>query len=150
MITDATSERFRQPVVKRLGFEDGWWLLSPHFLKLGMPLVLVDECLLPESASKHLEVFGARRPQTPFATSGVRAEWHGHGVLLRDVQRDGRMLAWHWFRAPTLPIPPTAARLLLLVVGDSSALQASWSALWTSRVGVAAISRGEATPACSD
>lgn len=135
-------ERFRQPVIKRLGFEEGWWLLSPRFLKLGLPLVLVDECLLPKSAAARLEVFGARRPAAPFPNAGLRTEWHGNGIQLYDAQQDSRTLASHWFRTPSLPTPDaTAASLVLLVVGDSYALRESWSALWTSRVGIGVTSQ---------
>lgn len=134
-------ERFRQPMIKRLGFEDGWWLLSPHFLKLGLPVVLVDECFLPEHALRHLEFFGTQKPEVPLPHSGMRVEWRGYGIQLYDTQRDSRALASNWYRTSTLPIPPATASVLLLLVGNSYALHESWSALWSSRVGVAAASQ---------
>lgn len=132
------SERYRQPTVKRLGMEDGWWFFCPHFLNLGVPLVFVDTCLVPEAGHRGLEVLGEREPDTPLLPAGLRIRSLGDGLSFYGTGRQPPLLASHWFRTLNLPQSLHSYPVIGVIVGDSYALQLTWSALWRCRIGTVA------------
>lgn len=134
-------ERFRQPTVKRLGLEEGWWFFCPHFLNLGLPLLFVDACLLPGAEDLGFESFGTRRPEIPLPSVDLRVELLGDGVSLYSSGRQSHFVAGHWFRKlRLLPLPAHDSSVGILV-GDSYALQLTWSTLWRCRIGATVMFR---------
>lgn len=131
-------ERFRQPTVKRLGLEDGWWFFCSHFLNLGFPLLFVDACLFPEADQLGLENLDTRRPDTPWPPVDLRVGLLGGGARLYGATSPPRLVTGHWFRQITFPELPSP-RIIGVAVGDSYALQLSMSAFWTCRVGTAVV-----------
>lgn len=138
MTAVTNDERFRQPAIKRLGLDDGWWFFCPHFLNLGLPLVFVDACLLPEAEQLDLENFGSRKPHTPLPEIDFGVGLLGGRVGLYNTATPPKLVTAHWFRKLTLPRALQATRVGL-IVGDSYALELTWSALWTCRVGTMTI-----------
>lgn len=127
------------PQLARLGFDDGWLVLGPHFLNLGLP-VLIDHRLIDSAETLGLEPFGTRDPRQPLRPARVRVGIAGGGVWLWSSQRSRRaLLAAHWFE----PIPGALLAQqslgVVFMTGDTYAVQLSWSALWTCRIGIAAL-----------
>lgn len=135
MTTATHHECFRQPTIKRLGLDDGWWFFGPHFLNLGLPLVFIDACLFPAAEELGLEHFGRRRPDSPLPSIDLGIGLLGDAVGLHVADQRQGFFAAHWFRQLRLP-SPTQTTSMAIVVGDSYALQLTWSALWTSHIGV--------------
>lgn len=130
-------ERFRQPTVKRLGLEDGWALFCPHFLNLGVPVLFVDACLIPEAEHLGFEPFGTRKPDAPLPMVDLHMTLLGNGVTLHNAHRHRDLMTSHWFRAITLPQALQSASHVGILVGESYALDLTWSALWTCCIGAA-------------
>ncbi len=138
--TAATARPFMpMPQVARLGFHDGWLLLNPCFLNLGLPVLLIDHRILEGADRLGLEPFGSRNPRQPLPAANVRAEINGGGISLWSTWNSQPvLLAAHWFHSSPAALPESQ-RLgrLILITGDSYAVQLSWSALWTCRIGIA-------------
>lgn len=133
-MTTTASMRIRQPQVRKLGLDDGWWFFCPHFLNFGFPVVFVDACFVPELTDLGLEELGSRRPGTPFPSIDIRVRLLGNSVSLY-LGEERQLVANHLFRAVTLPAVRSAPSELGIIVGDSYALQLSACALFNSFVG---------------
>lgn len=142
MTSGASYDSFLQPTVKRLGLDDGWWFFCTHFLNLGLPLVFIDSCLLPRAEDLGLEALGTRKPETPLPLVDLRITLLGNGVTLYNADASPPVVAAHWFRSLELPSARPASSVGI-IVGDSYALQLSWSALWRCRIGAAAHNQTE-------
>lgn len=120
------------PTIARFGFDDGWLILGPHFLKFGLPGLLIDYRLADE-VCEGLETFGARHPENPWTpaavdircTNGYVGIWTKHPTAL---------VASRWLGKDLDRLK--GYDRLLVMVGDTHAVQLSWSALWTCRIGV--------------
>jgi hypothetical protein len=125
------------PALARLGCDDGWLSLSPYFLNFRTPVLLVDQQIVGWPQRLGLEPFGDRDPSRSLPTSTIRTSISGGGVALYARSRTGQaLLAAHWFDDHEAPIhrwPST--RTIVLIVGDSRAVQLSWSAIWTCWIG---------------
>lgn len=159
MTTTATSARaaMRNPTVARLGFDDGWLVLGPHFLKLGLPVLLVDHRLVGPVDGLGLESFGSRDPRRPLESAKIRAVLNGGGVSLWAASAAHQsLLAAHWFEpSPAAVLESQPVQRLILIVGDTYDVELTWSALWTCFVGIATIARtsyamAEPTPGSID
>lgn len=123
------------PPIARLGFNDGWLMLPPSFLNFGLPGLLIDYRLV---ASNDLDL-------EPFATHDPRGPWRDSKLHLRCAggyrtlwqQDPERLLAASFEASRTGTF--TGHHRLVLVVGNSYAVQLSWSALWTCRIGTVAL-----------
>lgn len=127
--------QFRQPTIKRLGFDDGWWHFKSHFLNLGFPTLLIDACLLPNSTVLNLSLFSECPPDSRWPTTELMIKIFGSGASLH-VAGSNELVAWHWFRCKELNPAPSSGSTIGIFVGDSHSLELSWSALWTFRVGL--------------
>ena len=124
------------PEVARLGFDAGWLILGPHFLKFGLPTVLVDHRIAGD-ASLGLEIFGAHRPGTPWAPALVQVcRVRRHVSLLSTPSLV--LIASRSFAQD--PAALDGYSQVLAMVGDTHAIQLSWSALWAGRIGLAQLS----------
>lgn len=134
----------RMPQVARLGFDNGWLSLSPHFLNLGLPVLLVDYRLVEDVEMLKLESFGSRDPRQPLHTAGVQAEVSGGGVSLWSTYgQQPTLMAAYWREPiPTALLHSQRLEHLILMIGDTYAVQLSWSALWTDcYIGIARVAR---------
>ena len=130
------------PQVARLGFDGGWLVLGPHFLNLGRPVLLVDRVHIGPCATFGLEPFGSRDPHSPLPASLIEVDLVGSEVSLWTAKCSDRcLLVARWFddgeSCDLVGDSPGVA----LLVGDSYAVEASWSALWTCMIGEAPIQR---------
>lgn len=133
------------PPVARFGFDDGWLLLKPTFLNLQGPVLLVDQIHIGTPITHGLEPFGSRDPRLRLPVCRIRVVICGSGVTLwttRDRQRC--LIAAHWFEAPDVPTICWGSAEMVLLVGDTYAVQTSWCALWTCLIGKARIERRHA------
>jgi hypothetical protein len=128
--------------VARLGFDDGWLMLSRRFLNFGLPVLLVDYRLLEPVQWLGLEHFGLRDPRRRLRTIKVQAEVAGGGVILWSTPATKRsLLAAHWFEQVPAPLHDRALDSMILITGDTYRVQLSWSALWTCSIGVMPVGR---------
>ena len=142
------------PPITRVGFDHGWLLLGPTFLNLGVPLLLVDQTFLPDTASLGLEVFGTRNPATPLPAAPLQVERSGRFIGLRDVRLPlADPVAIGVFADPTPLDLLAATNQVAIAIGDTWAAQQSWSELWTFAIGIASTQTGSqpaATAPCTD
>lgn len=132
------------PAITRLGFDHGWLLLGPTFLKLGMPVLLVDTALVGDCTSFGLEPFGERDPRKPLPISQLRVEVSGRYVGISDTRpADVELITIGTFEDPTRLKALLVAEQLALLIGDTRAAQQSWSALWQFWIGVGSIASGQ-------
>lgn len=131
----ATCPRTALQPVARLGFDDGWLLLGPTFLNLQRPVLLVDRMYLSSTIGLGFESFGCRDPRSSLPDCGVDVLVCGGGVSLWD--KSSRCLASHWFDDVALPAVRIDSEEIVLLVGDTYEVEASWSALWLCLVGAA-------------
>lgn len=130
------------PTVARLGFDDGWLLLNPTFLNLQKPVLLVDQIHTGPHAGLGLEPFGSRDPRSSLPACRIRLVVAGSGVSLwTTLGEHAGLLATHWFEAHDAPTTCCGSTELILFVGDTYAVEMSWSALWTCSIGKARIDR---------
>jgi hypothetical protein len=113
------------PRVDRAGFDDGWLILGPHFLNFGVPSLLVDYRLADE-AGCGLEIFGVHRPEEAWIPAAVHITstaanggiWGNQSIVLIASRRFGRGLE-----------VLDGYDELIVMVGDTYAVQLTWSAL---------------------
>jgi len=123
------------PPIARLGFDDGWLLLRPTFLNFGLPGLLIDYRLVGP-ADLGLELFGTREPTRPWASATVHLRRCGGNLTLWSDDPP-RLVTARWLE--------DGARVLdgcdqvILLVGDTRAVQLSWNSLWSCVVGIAAV-----------
>ena len=107
--------------VARVGFDHGWLCLSPSFLNLQLPVLLVDRRLLPDPALLGLEPFGSRDPRLPLPTTRIVVQHHPGAMISIWDHHPGdpsaQLLGWHratptrdtqhatWARAGDTPQP---------------------------------------------
>lgn len=131
--------------VARVGFDHGWLCLSPTFLNLRLPVLLVDRRLLPDPTLLGLEPFGSRNPRLPLPTTRIVVQHHpGAMISIWDHQPgdpSANLLGWHrgtstrdtqhasWAR--------TAGRAsrAVVIIGDTHRIQLCWAAVWDSHIG---------------
>lgn len=130
----ATCPRTALPTVARLGFDDGWLLLGPTFLKLQRPVLLVDRMHLGSTAGLGFESFGSRDPRLGLPVCGVEIHICGSGVSLWT--KPSTCLASHWFDTVHSSVVQVVSPDVVLLVGDTYGVEASWSALWMCFVGL--------------
>ena len=139
--------------VARVGFDHGWLCLSPTFLNLQLPVLLVDRRLLPDPALLGLEPFGSRNPRLPFPTTRIVVQHHP-GVMISIWDRHpgdptAQLLGWHqttptrgdtqhasWARAGG------RASRAVVIIGDTHRIQLCWAAVWDSHIGHAQLIDG--------
>ena len=116
------------PVAHRLGYQgSGYRLLGPTFLKLGMPVLLIDDVFLPDP-DLGLNPFSADMPSE---MSKVRLHQRGdESWVFVDREHVPRV------RLPFTLISPSDTRCWL-VVCDTFWTEQSCTYLWRGRVGVA-------------
>jgi hypothetical protein len=131
----AACPRMPLPGVARLGFDDGWLLLGPTFLNLQRPVLLVDQALIASTAGLGLESFGSRNPRARLPVCGIGVLRCGSGVSLWTERSS--CLAYHWFDAAPPATAHPKVRQVVLLVGNTYEIEASWSALWTCLIGLA-------------
>jgi hypothetical protein len=131
----AASPRMPLPGVARLGFDDGWLLLGPTFLNLQRPVLLVDHALLGSMNGLGLEPFGSRNPRLSLPECEVDVLRCGSGVSLWTERSS--CLASHWFGAAPSASVLTRVPHMILLVGKTYEVEASWSALWACLIGLA-------------
>ena len=131
--------------VARVGFDHGWLCLSPSFLNLQLPVLLVDCRLLPDPALLGLEPFGSRDPRLPLPTSRIVVQHHPGAVISIWGHLAGdssaQLLGWHratptretqhasWARAGG------GASRAVVIIGDTHRIQLCWAAVWDSHIG---------------
>ena len=85
--------------VARVGFDHGWLCLSPTFLNLQLPVLLVDRRLLPDPALLGLEPFGSRDPRLPLPTTRIVVQHHPGAMISIWDHHPGdpsaQLLGWH-------------------------------------------------------
>lgn len=122
------------PTIARLGFDNGWLLLKPSFLNLGLPILFVDHRLLGPPAEFGLQPFASWDPNSPLPVASVAVAVLGNGVSLWSCDPKPRLFAWHWFDTQAdiriVPIPAIG-----ILCGDSYSVELSWSALWSCHIG---------------
>lgn len=121
------------PTVARVGFDDGWLILGPHFLNFRLPSLLVDYRLAGE-AGRGLETFGAHRPTDPWTLAAVHIR-SAYGHLGIVGNQPAVLIASRWL-GEGLRVMHGYDKMIVMV-GDTHAVQLSWSALWTCRIGLA-------------
>lgn len=128
--------------VARLGFDHGWLFLSPRFLNLGRPVLLVDFRLIgADPASLGLEPFGSRDPDTELPLTRIETDLHPDRLIaLWSADGPGQRQLLAYNRAATaIPGWTGVARcgeLAVLIVGDTHAVQLGWAALWDCHIGI--------------
>lgn len=128
------------PPVARLGFDDGWLVLGPTFLNLQTPVLLVDQVHIGPHTGFGLEPFGSRDPRSSFPACLIRLVVAGNGVSLWTTLGEHLgLLATHWFEAPVVSTIFMGSPSVVLLVGDTYAVQTSWSAMWTCLIGEARV-----------
>lgn len=129
----------------RLGFDRGWLRLDPSFLNLGLPSVLVDHRLIGPVRDLGFERFGDHNPARSFPSVSVVAEvWGQYAITLFTERRGGLgrgpVLAQTWFDNQHTASWSTSLRNdqeLLIMVGDTFAIELGWAALWDANIGCA-------------
>ena len=145
MSDSATDARLTMlPPVARLGFEDGWMLLSPTFLNLQRPVLLVDKVHIGPTTDLGLEPFGLRDPLVKLPMCRIDVAVAGNGISLWiDRRRSRSLLAAGWFEAVNPHDICANFGQVIVLLGDTYAIEASWSALWTCEIGIGRIGQGE-------
>lgn len=140
-VASRTRSVARLPPLARLGFDYGWLFLSPRFLKLGQPCLLVDRQLVGDLHGLGLEPFGRRDPQQPFTTTKIVVRVRGRQLSLWAAPRSTPSLLAVADVDTESPDTTYLARAVcfMLLVGDTYTVQLSWSALWTCDVGLAMV-----------
>jgi hypothetical protein len=123
------------PVVARLGFDHGWLCLSPSFLNLQLPVLLVDHRLLPDPARLGLEPFGSRDPRLPLPTTRIVVQYHPSAMISIWDHHPGdpsaQLLGWHRATATGDTQQASWER-----DGDTSPKAVvCWAAVWDSHIG---------------
>ena len=67
--------------VARVGFDHGWLCLSPSFLNLQLPVLVVDRRLLSDPTLLGLEPFGSRDPWRPLPSTRIVVQHHPGAML---------------------------------------------------------------------
>jgi hypothetical protein len=130
------------PRIARLGFDHGWLILSPTFLNLGVPVLLVDHALTGHGGSLGLEPFGTRDPSTPLPNARARVEIAGRCLGLWDTRpRIPELITIGTIAHPEDLEVLFWADQLVLLVGDTGAAERAWSELWQFTIGLAPIAR---------
>ena len=127
----------RLPRIARLGFDDGWLVLAPTFLNLGVPILLVDYQIVGPT-DLGLEPFSSHRPATPWARAKAHLDQHG-GSLALWTDDPPRLVTERWLDLGTCRIDEY--QHMILLVGDTQAVQLSWSALWSCSIGKIRVTR---------
>jgi hypothetical protein len=132
--------------VAQVGFDHGWLCLSPTFLNLLLPVLLIDGRLLPDPALLGLEPFGSRNPWLPLPTTRIVVQHHpGAMISIWDHHpgnESANLLGWHR-AAPThgdTPHRPWAlagdtSTGVIVIIGDTHHIQLCWAAVWDSHIG---------------
>ena len=85
--------------VARVGFDHGWLCLPPTFLNLQLPVLVVDQRLLPDPSLLGLEPFGSRDPRLPLPTTRIVVQHHpGAMISIWDhhpCDPSAQLLGWH-------------------------------------------------------
>jgi len=136
------------PALARLGFDYGWLFLSPRFLNLGQPSLLVDRQLIGDAQKLGLEPFGCHDPRHPFSTTKILVGLRFAEVSLWSVLSSApRLLARASVDKDLPEIADIArARCCNVIVGDTYAVQLSWSALWRCDIGAATVGQPQRQP----
>ena len=141
----AAREPRPSPVVARLGFDHGWLCLSPSFLNLQRPVLLVDRRLLPDPTLLGLEPFGIRDPLLPLPSTRIVVQLHPGAVIsVWDHHPGGptaELLGWHR-AALTRDTQHSAwawvghrSTRAVVIIGDTHRIQLCWAAIWDSHIG---------------
>ncbi len=132
--------------VARVGFDHGWLCLSPSFLNLQLPVLMIDRRLLPDPALLGLEPFGSRDPRLPLPTTRIVVQHHPSAMISiwdhHPGDGPGELLGWHR-AAPTHGDTPHSPWALagdtctgvIVIIGDTHRIQLSWAAIWDSHIG---------------
>lgn len=126
------------PPIARLGFDDGWLLLGPTFLNFKLPAIVVDHRLVGPTGFG-LETFADRTPGDPWSRSTIDVLRCGGQIALRSPQIGS--FASHWFDRSAYVL--NGFKKLILIIGDTHALELSWSELWECSIGIAELIVGE-------
>lgn len=126
--------------IARVGFDHGWHLCGPTFLKLGIPLLLVDQLFLDDPVTYRLEPLGARNPRTLLPLSTLTVERSGRFVALTTTD-DAQPLAIGAFADPTCLEHLDRTDVVAVTLADTWAVEQSWCALFRSFVGIAPVRR---------
>lgn len=146
----AAHPRTALPPVARLGFDAGWLLLTPTFLNLQRPVLLVDQIHIGPTTGLGLEPFGSRDPRSPLGACGIEVVVAGSGVSLWSAPVEPRgLLATHWFDTCNYGDACWGSSEVVLLVGDTYAVDTSWSALWSCLIGKAGIERSSSRSSCT-
>jgi hypothetical protein len=144
-VRTATWEPRPTPLVAQLGFDHGWLCLSPSFLNLQLPVLLVDRRLLPDPTQLGLDPFGSRDPRLPLPTTLIVVQHHPGAMISIWDHHPGdpsaQLLGWH--RAiPTRDVQHASwvhagggASRAILIIGDTYRIELCWTALWESHIG---------------
>lgn len=138
-IRDATS------AVARVGFDHGWLCLSPSFLNLQLPVLLVDRRLLPDPTPLGLEPFGSRNPRLPLPNTRIVVQHHP-GAMISIWHHPGdlpaTMLGWHHAALTHCDTQHSAwardgdtSTGVIVIIGDTHRIQLCWAAVWDSHIG---------------
>lgn len=131
--------------VAQVGFDHGWLCLPPTLLNLQLPVLVVDQRLLPDPSLLGLEPFGSRDPHLPLPTTGMVVQHHpGAMISIWDhhpCDPSAQLLGWHhptptsdahhaaWAHAGAAS--PTA----VVIIGDTHRMHLCWAAIWDSHIG---------------
>jgi hypothetical protein len=132
--------------VARVGFDHGWLCLSPTFLNLQLPVLVVDRRLLPEPTLLGLEPFGSRDPRLPLPTSRIVVQHHPGAMISLWDHHPGdpsaQLLGWHRAATPTRDTQHASwaraggrASRAVVIIGDTHRIQLCWAAVWDSHIG---------------
>jgi len=127
--------------VARLGFDDGWLLLPPTFLNLGMPVVVADRAHIGDPSSYGLQPFGHCDPEVPLPRTRLVVGSCGNLIDIR-ARSTTEILATTWLHDRARP-RLTRYPIAVLIIGSTYELQSSWAALWTMSIGRAKITNYE-------
>lgn len=132
--------RTSQPPVARLGFDEGWLLLGPTFLDLRRPVLLVDKILIGPTSTLGLEPFNSRNPRVRLNVCRIQVVTAGSGISLWTGSGASRcLLAAGWEVASRSRDICWATHDIILLVGDTYAVEVSWSAIFACLIGAATV-----------
>lgn len=126
------------PSVARLGFNDGWLLLAPTFLNLGVPVLVTDHAYVGDPYSFGLRPFGACDPKAPLPLTSLVISSYGELIAIR-TRSTTEILASACLRDCTTLQLFATYRTAVLVIGSTYELESTWAALWTMFIGRAEI-----------
>lgn len=130
------------PRLARLGFDDGWLLLSPTFLNFRVPVVVVDHAHIGDPDSFGLKPFGACDPSEPLPRTSLVISWYGNLIAIRP-RSTRHILASTCLHDCCLSSMIATHREAALFIGSTYELQSTWAALWTMCIGTATITDRE-------